>query len=389
MYQAYETSEAVAFFGSDALAEQCNGQWIIFPTTIICLATLGAWPRASHFLTASRFRWVADAPYRVGTDPSYPPCLPNEVIAGNAKGRTLHLFVRGGKSQKYIYAGEMGSTHAMGFASKNNYGSADFTLLVALPSTVWTGLGGLHIGDTDHAAVDAALDRLRDGPTREVRFAVLKRLVEYWHGSILPSDGTTDAELAGIQMPTVLYDWYRWAGKRPEILSGQNIFFSPRDEQHKYWELAIEDGCLRFYVENQGVYEWATLANGDDPPVFGKYNHEESWHPEGITLSEHLILACLFEAVGCHSKYGAAAAWLEERVLNEIVRAVPPIAVGEWRWLDGARFYARRGAFMYACPNGTDAKGMSGFSVWIGAKTEHPLQFLRPYLDESWEFVAL
>jgi len=44
---------------------------------------------------------------------------------------------------------------------------------------------------------------------------------------------------------------------------------------------------------------------------------------------------------------------------------------------------------MYACPNGEDAKGVSGFSVWIGAKTEHPLQFLKPYLDESWEYVAL
>jgi hypothetical protein len=135
------------------------------------------------------------------------------------------------------------------------------------------------------------------------------------------------------------------------------------------------------------VYEWTTRVEGDDPPVFGKYSHEESWRPEGITLSEHLILACLFEAVGFHSKYGAAAAWLEQRVLGEIVRAVPPIAVGEWRWLD-ARFYARNGAFMHACPNGEDAKGVSGFSVCIGAKTEHPLQFLKPYLDESWEYVA-
>lgn len=308
LYQAYDKSEAVAFFGSEAFTEQCNGQWIIFPTTIICLATLGEWPQASHLQTASRFCWVADARYRVGIDPSYPPCIPNEVIAQNAKGRTLHLFVRTGKSQKYIYAGEMGPTHAMGFASKDNHGHADFTLSLALPSAVWTGLGGLHIGDTDHAAVDAALDRLRDRPTREVRFGVLKQLVEYWHGPIHPGDGLTDDELAGIQMPTVLYDWYRWAGKRREILSGQNIFFNPCDEQHKYWELAIEDGRLHFYIENQGVYEWTTLAEGDDPAVFGKYSHEESWHPEGITLSEHLILACLFEAVGCLSKYGAAAA---------------------------------------------------------------------------------
>jgi hypothetical protein len=28
-------------------------------------------------------------------------------------------------------------------------------------------------------------------------------------------------------------------------------------------------------------------------------------------------------------------------------------------------------------------------SVSIGAKTEHPLQFLKPLLDKSWEYVAL
>src|SRR5215831_16262334 len=101
LYQAYERSEAVAFFGSDAFSELCNGQWIIFPTTVICFATLGAPPQVSYFRTASRFCWVTDAPYRVGTDPRFPSFLPNEVIGGNAKGQTLHLFVRSGNSQKY------------------------------------------------------------------------------------------------------------------------------------------------------------------------------------------------------------------------------------------------------------------------------------------------
>src|SRR5215470_17788154 len=94
LYQAYDKSEAVAFFGSDGLSAQCNGQWIISPTTIICFASLGAAPQASYFQTASRFRWVTDAPYRVGTDPKFPSFLPTEVIGGNAKGRTLHLLVR-------------------------------------------------------------------------------------------------------------------------------------------------------------------------------------------------------------------------------------------------------------------------------------------------------
>ena len=44
------------------------------------------------------------------------------------------------------------------------------------------------------------------------------------------------------------------------------------------------------------------------------------------TLSEHLILACLFEAVICHAKYGAAGA-LEEERLSEIARRIPPVAI--------------------------------------------------------------
>lgn len=395
LYQAYEKTEAIAFFGSDAAVRRlCNDQWFIFPTRIICLTTLGEWPQAPHFKWATRFCWVADKDYRVGRDTQYPACLPTEVIGGHTEGRTLHLFIRNGTTQKYVYAGEMGPTHAMGYAGENNYGYAYFDLSPALPSAVWTELGGLQIGDADHASVDAALDRLRAGTTWEERFGVLKRLVEYWHGPIHASDGMAEAELAGIQMPTVLRDWYRWAGNRGEILSGQNFLSEPR-------KLEIDDGLLQFYVENQGVYQWATLADGDDPPVFGRYpprtfgvpSIEElsqpglhDWEPEGVSLSEHLILTCLFEAVMC-SKYGASAASADYNVLAEIANTIPPIAIGEWRWLDGARFHARNGAFMITSQNYEDW-GESARSVWIGAKNEHSLQFLKRHVNESWEHVA-
>jgi hypothetical protein len=46
-------------------------------------------------------------------------------------------------------------------------------------------------------------------------------------------------------------------------------------------------------------------TDGDDPPVFGRYQSTDPWAQEGVTLSEHLILACLFEAVICDAKYGA------------------------------------------------------------------------------------
>jgi hypothetical protein len=29
------------------------------------------------------------------------------------------------------------------------------------------------------------------------------------------------------------------------------------------------------------------------------------------------------------------------------------------------------------------------YSVWVGAKTERPPQFLKPYVDQGWEYVAV
>jgi hypothetical protein len=33
--------------------------------------------------------------------------------------------------------------------------------------------------------------------------------------------------------------------------------------------------------------------------------------------------------------------------------------------------------------------GTQGYSIWIGAKTEHPLQFLKSIIDDGWEHVAV
>jgi hypothetical protein len=146
-----------------------------------------------------------------------------------------------------------------------------------------------------------------------------------------------------------------------------------------------EDGRLLFYLENQAVYRWATLFDGDDPPVFARYETVDDWEEEGVTLSEHLILACMFEAIVGRSHYGASAACLGGKSLDEIQRVITPIAIPPWRWMGGTKFYARGGAFMVSMANGTDTH-----SVWIGAKSERPLQFLKPYVaSDAWEYKAV
>lgn len=119
------------------------------------------------------------------------------------------------------------------------------------------------------------------------------------------------------------------------------------------------------------------------PPVFGRYEGKEQCADEKIKLSEHLILACLFEAVMCHAKYKASVAWLDARQLAQFIETIPPLAIGPWRWM-GLRFFVRQGAFVCVAANGTE-----DYSVWAGAKTEHPLQFLKPFLNERWDYVAI
>jgi hypothetical protein len=247
---------------------------------------------------------------------------------------------------------------------------ACFALRPALPGALWVRFGGAPLDNLDFTPVDRAVDSLRSPTTVDNRLRALRQLVEFWHGPIRPEDGFSDAELAGIPLPIPLRWWYRWAGKRDEIMSGQNIIYKP---VHKYWQLTVEGNLLRFYYENQRVYHWSTLTHGDDPPVFGRCERRGPWVQEGVRLSEHLILACLFEAVICHSKYDAAGA-LEEEKLSEITRRIPPVAIAPWRW-EGTRFFARQAAFMWATEH---------CYVWIGAKTEHPLQFLKPYVGRGW-----
>jgi hypothetical protein len=254
----------------------------------------------------------------------------------------------------------------------------------ALDITGWLPFEGLRPGKLKFDSVDQALDRLWQPTLIEDRLSVLRHVVDYWHGPIRGKHGMSDAELAGSCVPAALRWWYRWAGRRSEIMSGQNFLLAPRGEHGQPF---VCDDRLQFYVENQYVYQWATLPDGDDPPVYGRYEDHQPWQPEGMRVSEHLILACLFEAIMCHARFSASAARLEEGKFATLVEQIPPIAIPPWGWI-GSRFFARNGAFMCAAVNG-EAKGKKYYSVWIGAKTEHPLQFLRPLLDESWGYVSI
>jgi hypothetical protein len=381
LYERYHRKDVIAHFGSEADTRSlCDGQWVLFPDVVLCFADVGEPPRVSHFSNGGQFCWVADKPYRVSDDKDV-KFVPRVVVGGHAGGRTIHLFVRSRGSDHYLYVGKLGPSYVQIHGVGKPHGAARFRLSPALPSEVWMGLGGLHPGDLDHAAIDAALDRLRNPVNVEERLWVLRQLVDYWHGPIRPEDAFSRQELEGLTIPYPLRWWYGWGGRPKNIMSGQNFLLDPD-------KLKVRDDLLEFYVENQYCYQRGTLLEGDDPPVFGRSETSNPWKPEGITLSEHLTLASLFEAVIAHSPYGASAAWLDGTVIDRIAEQVPPIPVGPWHWGGSTRFYARGGAFMFTMSNGV-IDGRPGGSVWIGAKTEHPLRFLKPFIHKDWDYVAV
>jgi len=58
LYQSYATEKIVSFFGAPGEAQSfCNGQWLIFPRTAICLANVGKGPKISFFENGSQFYW--------------------------------------------------------------------------------------------------------------------------------------------------------------------------------------------------------------------------------------------------------------------------------------------------------------------------------------------
>jgi hypothetical protein len=108
LYQSYVTEKIVSFFGAPGEAESfCNGQWLIFPKSVICLAHVGKQLGRSFFENGSHFYWVADQPYHVNDSGTYWHIVPAQVIGSAGKERAIHLFARPLDSPEFLYLGEL------------------------------------------------------------------------------------------------------------------------------------------------------------------------------------------------------------------------------------------------------------------------------------------
>jgi hypothetical protein len=123
----------------------CDGQFIVLPKDVICLATVGNSANESHFWSPSGFVWK---PPRLDYDPSDEkfPWLPKavrEVLHSESRKKLKehHIFVRASTVENFFYAGTAQLGSYGGYLSKSDV-SAKFSLFEKLPRYVWLRLGG-------------------------------------------------------------------------------------------------------------------------------------------------------------------------------------------------------------------------------------------------------
>ena len=130
-----------------------------------------------------------------------------------------------------------------------------------------------------------------------------------------------------------------------------------------------DDGKLVFFVENQGVYAWATDDDADDPPVSRRLReHGAPWVHESDSLAAFVAQALVREAIW-GAPFDARHEALDARRLSRLAKRVPLLPLPPWR-ASRERFYGGGGVIGFASPNGPE------FTVHLGARDRAALESL-------------
>jgi hypothetical protein len=193
----------------------------------------------------------------------------------------------------------------------------------------------------------------------------------------LPRTDPVSYAVTDQRMPMTLSSFYALLPDPCPSLGEQNRMFTPA-------EVEVEDGKLRFAVENQYVYTWSTELTGDDPAVFGRFEPAHTWEPEQNVLSSFLVQFTLFELMMA-APFGATVSCLEPAPLARLLMDLTPLDAPHWHWPSyPGRFFVRGTATLFVCPNVEDA-----CSLWVGCESESDASFLTRHVDDSWEYVQL
>jgi hypothetical protein len=237
----------------------------------------------------------------------------------------------------------------------------------------------------EDTTLDNQLARLGETLSVTERLDILSHVVCYWHGPMTEAERFLPEASEGRQLPLPLRWLCGWGDRRKQV------FPSFPHRLLEFGELfADADGKMVFCRESENVFSWATEPQGDDPPVWGRFNdsRRQAWIKEEISLSGFLIPACLVDGL-FGAEYQAAASWTAGQTLEWVVTPLRPLPLAAWRFpADPSRVWARAGAFVFACPNG-EVDGVLGYSVWVGARHRESLAYLRDIVADGWEHVAL
>jgi hypothetical protein len=201
-----------------------------------------------------------------------------------------------------------------------------------------------------------------------------ERFLLDWYGE--PKGDRRETVMDG-DLPGPVRRLYALASRWPQAIV-QNQLRSPPQEV---------DGRFVFYVENQGVYEWATEdTRENDATVWGREPDGQSWVKEEPVLAAFVVQLLVFEAI-MGARHGAGIAWLPSSRLPDVLRPLQPLPHGYWRWPDyPTRFYAGDDVQLaVVTPNRTAADPADHDSVFVAARDAAALTYLDGIVDEGWE----
>lgn len=184
----------------------------------------------------------------------------------------------------------------------------------------------------------------------------------------------------GANAPTPLMRWYALAEMYNNQLTAQNSFRRPGS-------LAVEQGMVTFYVENQGVWLWSFLVDdSDDPIVFERENEDHiGWSSTGTPLSQFLVEVAIFEAIS--GAQHAAVAWEAPLdCVSEVVRDLTPIKMRPWTWpARGHRFYASDRLIALTWDDSNDKSLPPQRTVHVAARDGADLTHVRAVDGIDWD----
>lgn len=199
-----------------------------------------------------------------------------------------------------------------------------------------------------------------------------ERFLLAWHGE--PSRGRGRPGLfSDIDVPEPIRRLHEAASRWPRAIV-QNELVTPR----------LDGERMVFYVENQGVYEWAAV----DDRVWGRAYGDPDWVEEDASLTAFILELLVFEAI-MGADHGASVADLSRESLDAVVAPLDPLPHGAWRWPSyPTRFFVGgRGVLAMASPDppGEDAGSLT---VLLGAREAEASGYLDEVVDERWEWFS-